>query len=46
MRKYYLLCINNSITSKISKKNLTVVHILIHSGSNNDDIHRSLKYCI
>ena len=46
MRKHFLQYINNSATNKISNIFLTVVHILIHNGSNNGDIHRSLKYCI
>ena len=35
MRKYFLLCINNSTTNKISNIFLTVVHIVIHNGANN-----------
>ena len=46
MRKHFLLCINNSTTNEISKNFLTVVHIVIHNGGNNGDIHKSLKYCI
>ena len=29
-----------------SKFFLTVVHIIIHNGGNNGDIHRNLKYWI
>ena len=39
----FLLYIKNSTTHKIF---LTVVHIVIHNGSNNGDIHRNLKCCI
>ena len=46
MRKYFLLYINNSATNKVLKSFLTVVHIVIHNGGNDFDIHRSLKYCI
>ena len=46
MRKHFLLYINNSTTNKMSQIFLTVVHIVIHNGGNNGDIHRSLKYCI
>ena len=46
MRKHFLQYINNSATNKISNIFLTVVHILIHNGSNNGDILRSLEYCI
>ena len=46
MRKYFLLYINNSTTNKVLKSFLTVVHIVIHNGGNDFDIHRSLKYCI
>ena len=35
MREYFLLCVNNSTTNKTSKTLLTVVHIVIHNGSNN-----------
>ena len=45
MRRHFLLYINNSTTNEISKIFLTVVHIVIHNGGNNSDIHRSLKYC-
>ena len=46
MRKHFLLYINNSTTNEISKKNLTVVHIVLHNDSNKGDIYRSLKCCI
>ena len=46
MRKHFLLYINNATTNEKSKIFQTVVHIVIHSGGNNGDIHRSLKYCI
>ena len=46
MRKHFLVYINNSTTNKMSKNFLTVVHIVIHNGGNNGDIHRSLEYCI
>ena len=42
MRKHFLLYTNNSTTKK-HQKLLTVVHIEIHNGGNNDDIHKSLK---
>ena len=44
MRKYFLLYINNSTTNKMSKIFLAVVHIVIHNGSNNVEVHKSLKY--
>ena len=31
---------------KYQKKILSVVHIVIHNGGKNGDIHGSLKYCI
>ena len=43
MRKHFLLYINNSTTNQISKNFLTVVHIVIHNGSNNDDIQKKLE---
>ena len=46
MRKHFLLYINNSTTNKMLKFFLKVVHIVIHNGGNNGDIHRSLKYYI
>ena len=46
MRKHFLLYINNSTTNEISKTFLKVVHIVIHSGGDTGDIHRSLKCCI
>ena len=46
MRKHFLLYINNSTTNKMSKNLLTVVHIFIHNGGNNGDIHRSMKYLL
>ena len=46
MRKHFLLYVNNSTTNEISKKFLTVVHIVIHNSGNNGDIHRNLRYCI
>ena len=46
MRKHFLLYINNSTTNKMLKIFLNVVHIVIHNGGNNGDIHRSLKYYI
>ena len=46
MRKDLLLYINSSATNKMSKSFVTVVHILIHNGANNGDIHRRLKCCI
>ena len=41
-----LLYINNWTTNEISKKFLTVVHIVMHNVGNNGDIHRILKCCI
>ena len=41
---YYILTIK--LLTKYQKNFLTVVHIVIHNGGNNGDIHRSLKYCI
>ena len=46
MRKHFLLYINSSTTNKMLKIFLIVVHIVIHNGGNNGDIHRSLKYYI
>ena len=42
----FLLYINNSTTNKISNIFLTVVDIVIYTGGNNGNIHRSLKHCI
>ena len=46
MRKCFLLYTNNSTANEISNIFQTVVHIVIHSGGNNGDVHRSWKYCI
>ena len=43
MRKHCLLYINNSTTNETSKKFLTVVHVVIHIGSNNGDTNRTSK---
>ena len=41
---HYTLAIK--LLVKYRKSFLTMVYIVIQNGGNNDDIHRSLKYCI